>query len=137
MLTEEPPMTQNIERRRFERFETAPMYTTLSIRTMDETVFTRHGHAYDLSEGGARFELDVAIEPGTPVAMQIMLPASAIEAGDIGPGRAVFAIGNVVWCDISEPGPAKMAIAFTRFARDGDRERLLKPFKTRAMRRVA
>ncbi len=113
------------------------MYTTLSVRTMDETVFTRHGHAYDLSEGGARFELDVPIEPGTQIAIQIQLPESAIEGGDVGPGRAVFVIGNVVWCDIAEPGPAKMAVAFTRFARTGDRDRLLKPFQNGFMRRVA
>lgn len=130
-------MSQQIDRRRFERFETSPMYTTLSVRTLEENFFTRHGHAYDLSEGGSRFELDVPIEPGTAIAMRIMLPASAIEAGDIGPGQAIFAIGNVVWCDVSEPGPAKMAVAFTRFAREGDRDRLLKPLKTRSLRRVA
>jgi len=130
-------MAQPTERRRHERFATAPMYTTISVRTHEENGFSRHGHAYDISEGGVRFELDVPIDPGTPVAVQLALPAAAIAAGDTGPGRAVFALGNVVWCDISEPGPAIMAVAFTRFARDGDRERLLKPFKTGALRRVA
>lgn len=130
-------MSQHLERRQYERFSTSPMYTMISLRTMDEEVFTRHGHAYDLSEGGARFEMDVPIEPGTAVAVQIQLPQAAIAAGDIGPGRAVFVVGNIVWCDISEPGPAKMAIAFTRFVREGDRDRLLGPFKTGIMRRVA
>jgi hypothetical protein len=130
-------MSQSIERRAFERFATAPMYTTISARTLDELNFTRHGHAYDISEGGVRFELDAGIDPGTAVAVQISLPAAAMEAGDIGPGRAIFVIGNVVWCDDGEPGPCKLAVAFTRFARTGDRERLLRPFQTRSLRRVA
>jgi hypothetical protein len=128
-------MTQPIDRRRHERFATAPMYTTLSARTLDEAFFTRHGHAYDLSEGGARFELDEGIEPGTAIALRIVLPAAAVAPGDA--DRSIFVVGNVVWCDTEEPGPAKLAVAFTRFAREGDRERLLRPLKTRALRRVA
>ncbi len=130
-------MKQRIERRAFERFATAPMYTTISARTLEEQNFTRHGHAYDISEGGVRFELDEPIEPGTAVAVQISLPAAAFEAGDIGPGRAIFVVGNVVRCDIDEPGPCKLAVAFSRFARSGDRDRLLRPFQTRSLRRVA
>lgn len=130
-------MSQQIDRRRFERFATAPMYTTLSVRTMDESFFTRHGHAYDLSEGGARFELDEAVEPGTAVGLRILLPAWAVEDGDLGLSKAIFVVGNVVWCDTAEPGPAQMAVVFTRFAREEDRQRLLRPLKTRSLRRVA
>jgi hypothetical protein len=104
------------------------MYTGVSVRLMDNEKFTLEGHGYDVSEGGIQFELDRGIEPGTPVAMQIALPQS-FWGTDEGPGRAVFVFGNVVWADDSEPGPVRMAVVFTRFARAGDRERLLEPIQ--------
>jgi hypothetical protein len=94
------------------------------VRLLDSEQFTLEGHAYDISEGGIRFELDHPIAPGTPIAMQITLPISQAES-DIGPGRSVFVMGNVVWIDDSEPGPVQMALVVTRYARLGDRERLL------------
>lgn len=122
-----------IERRRFPRFEVKPMYTSVSVRLLDSERFTEEGHGYDISEGGCRFELDRAIAPGTGIAMQIMLPTMQNRIGGkvTGPGRAVFVFGNVVWLeDDAEPGPARMAVAFTRFARQGDRERLLGELRT-------
>lgn len=119
------PESMPSDRRRFARFRMPAAYTPVLVRLHDETVFVRAGHAYDISEGGIRFELDDPIEPGTPVAMQIELPRGVgpAEALD-GPGRAVFVMGNVVWTDDSEPGPVRMALAITRFARAGDQERL-------------
>lgn len=108
-------------RRTFDRYRVQPGYTPVSLRRLDCERFTLDGHAYDVSLGGVMFELDRGIDPGTPVALQITLPASV---GDIGPGRSVFVFGNVVWLDDSEPGPVRMAVAFTRFARAGDEERL-------------
>jgi hypothetical protein len=117
----EPPTN----RRKFNRFRLPPAYTPVSIRKMDAQEFTLAGHAYDISEGGIQFELDEPIAPGTPVAMQIELPRGQGAADDVdGPGRAVFILGNVVWIDDSEPGPVRMALAITRFARAGDQERL-------------
>jgi len=117
-------------RRRHTRFVTPPMYTGIAVRRMDEEHFRAEGHAYNLSEGGIQFELDDPIAPGTTVALRIDLPilhpgAHAAPA-DVGPGRAVFVIGNVVWIDDDAPsGPFRHAVAFTRFCRLGDRERLL------------
>ncbi len=122
-----------VNRRRHERFALSPMHTQIAVRPMDTDTFSFEGHAYDISEGGVQFELDRGFEPGTPIAMEITLPEGMMHA-DNGPGRAVFVMGNVVWLDDSEPGPVRMAMVVTRFARAGDRERL---FKKLALARVA
>jgi len=116
-----------INRRRFERFAVPAMYTPVRVRRLDEPVLARAGHAYDVSEGGARFELDDPIDPGTPIAIQIALPgAQEIRSEDAEPGRAVFVFANLIWVNEEDlPGPVRMAAAFTRFARAGDRERLM------------
>jgi hypothetical protein len=111
------------DRRRFPRFRLEAGYTELSVRFLDRETFDHHGHAYNISEGGVQFELDRGIEPGTSVAMQITLPTMAQEKC---PGRAIFVFANVIWLeDEDEPGPVRMAAVFSRFAREGDRERLL------------
>lgn len=109
------------ERRQFERFAVEPMYAPVRVRLLSDEHFTLEGHAYDVSEGGIQIELDRGIDPGTALAVEITLPA-----GSAGPGRAVFALGNVVWNMDDELGPARLAIAFTRFARAGDRDRLMR-----------
>lgn len=123
-------------RRRFERFAVDPMYAPVRVRMLDDEKFTLDGHTYDVSEGGIQLELDRGVDPGTAIAVEISLPA-----GSPGPGRAVFALGNVVWNSDDEPGPARIAIAFTRFARAGDRERLLAAispaFKAKQTRKAA
>lgn len=113
------------------------MYTPVSVRLLTDEKFSLEGHAYDICEGGAQFELDRGLEPGSPIALQITLPRSV--AGDeiTGPGRSIFVFGNVVWLDDSEPGPVRMAIAFTRFARAGDRERLLDSLTRQRVSRAA
>lgn len=131
-------MPQPIERRKHERFATAPMFTRICARTYDEAGFHRHGHAYDVSEGGVRFELDEPVEPGTPMEVQISLPVSVMmEQSEDSPPRPIYAMGRVVWCEASEPGPARMAIEFSCFAHDSDRDRLLRPLRTRRLPRVA
>lgn len=125
-----------IDRRRHPRFVLDPMYTSISARLMDSEKFTIEGNAYDISEGGLRFELDRAIAPGTKIALQITLPTWNQE--DIGPGRSVFVFANVVWLeDEDQPGPYKMAAVFTHFARAGDRERLLRQFASGRYRAAA
>jgi hypothetical protein len=112
------------DRRKHPRFVLPAMYTNLSIRLLSDDRFSIDGNAYDISEGGVRFEADRGVEPGTGVALQITLPS--MHSSDKGPGRAVFVFANIVWIeDEDEPGPVKMAAVFTRFARAGDRERLL------------
>lgn len=117
-------MTSPINRRKHERFIVPPMYTPICVRLLDDSNTTLDGHAYDVSESGIQFELDDAIPPGTPVAVQIMLPPGA----EHGPGRSIFVIANVVWltADPDEPGPRRMAAVFSSFARLGDRERLIR-----------
>jgi hypothetical protein len=126
----------NSNRRRFERLSLPAAYTPVQVRLLENEKFTLEGHAYDLSEGGCQFELDHPIAPGTPIAMQIELPTQFGEV-ETGPGRAVFVLGNVVWLDDSEPGPVRMAVAFTRFARAGDRERLEARLSRALSRRAA
>lgn len=119
------PVNNAQNRRRHARLSLPPMYTLCAVRLLDETQFRLEGHTYDISEGGIQFELDEPIAPGTQVAVQIFLPnklGNSFEPD--GPGRAIFVFGNVVWLDDSEPGPVRMAVAFTRFARAGDEERL-------------
>lgn len=111
------------ERRQHTRFTVMPMYTPLAVRLLDKDVFTIEGNAYDISEGGLRFEADRAIAPGTTVAMQITLPSMHRQTR--GPGRAVFVFANVVWLeDEEDPAPYKMAAVFKSFCRAGDQERL-------------
>ncbi|MGD9692982.1 MAG: PilZ domain-containing protein [Phycisphaerales bacterium] len=115
-------------RRRHDRFVVPPMYTPISVRTLDEDVFRWEGHAYDISEGGLQFECDRAFSPGSQLALKIELPGVGLTAQQMrgASGLPVFVMGNVVWLeDEDEPGPARMALAITRFARAGDRERLM------------
>jgi len=113
------------DRRAHVRYELPPMYSRVLLRTLDEDEFIWEGHAYDISEGGVRFELDRGIEPGTPVALRIDLPAALTERRVV--RRSAFVFANVVWLeDEDEIGPSRMAAVFTRFAREGDRELLLR-----------
>ena len=121
-----------LNRRRHERFCLLPMYTPVTIRVLDgEREF--QGHAYDISEGGVRFELDGPVAPGTPVALLVHL------AGEFQSEHMVIVHANIVWVDESpdEPGPVRMAAAFTRFARAGDRERLLRHLSSGRYARAA
>jgi len=130
--------TAECNRRRYERFQLAPMYKPISVRLLDSEHFTLDGHAYNISEGGIQFELDRGIEPGTPIALQVTLPNNHwTECPDLGPGRSIFVLGNVIWLDDDELGPARMAVVFTRFARAGDRERLLRQISGGRMQRAA
>src|SRR4051812_44330226 len=107
-----------INRRRFERFKLQPMYTSVTVSLTDNTAI--EGHSYDISEGGVQFELDEALPVGTPVAMEIKLPSRGQ------PQVCIEVLGNVIWADESEPGPVRMAAAFTAFAIPHDREVLLR-----------
>jgi len=97
------------------------MYTT--VRILDDNGETLcEGHAYDISEGGMRFELDDAMKPGSCVTICIDLP------GDTS-GKHVLATCNILWVeeeDLEQPGPVRMACSFTGFTGKGDAERLAK-----------
>ena len=116
-------MNQGSDRRQHDRFVMPSMYSRVRVRLLDSDEFEWEGHAYDISAGGIRFELDRGIEPGTKVAFQIDLPHTATERST--ERRSVFAFANVVWMEDEDiPGPVKLAAVFTRFALEGDEERL-------------
>ncbi len=118
-------MNEANDRRLHVRYELPAMYTRVMLRTLETDEFLWEGHAYDISEGGVRFELDRGIEPGTPVAMRIDLPASITERRT--ERRSAFVFANVVWLeDEDEIGPSRMAAVFTRFAREGDEALLMR-----------
>ena len=124
-----------VNRRQHERFLLEPGYTGAAARVHpDEQVFTRDGHVYDISEGGVCFEMDQAIEPGSTISLRIDLP---LNSGDIGPGRSVFVTGNVVWCEADEPGAVRMALAITRFDREGDKGRMMRALTSQRYLRAA
>lgn len=117
------------------------MYTPIRVRTMDEQSFKREGHAYDVSEGGLQIELDHPIAPGTPVAVELTLHGTQWE-DDSEPGmglsgRSIFLFGNVVWLDDEEAGPARIAIAITRFTRPGEHEKFVKQLYSGRLARAA
>lgn len=119
------PVNEHDERRAHPRYALSPMYTPIALRLTDDETFKYEGHAYDISRGGIRFELDRGIEPGTRVALRITLPNWGA-GGDIGPGRAVFAFANIVWIEDEDAvGPVRMAAVFTNFCRAGDERRLM------------
>ncbi len=127
-----------IDRRAFPRFQMNPGYTPVEARVHPDEVYTLSGHIYDISEGGVCFELDRPVEPGTTVSLRVTLPGPVTGNGqDIGPGRAVFLTGNVVWCDLDEPGASRMAVAVTRYDRAGDRERLIRALSAGRFLRAA
>jgi hypothetical protein len=49
----------------------------------------------------------------------------------------VFVFANVIWLAGDGAGPCRMAAAFTRFARAGDKERLIREFCTGRYARAA
>ena len=125
-----------VDRRTFPRFQLEPMYTPLAMSAGDNESFANEGHAYDISEGGVRFEAEQPVKPGTSVTLRITLPN--LNDHDLETNRTVLVTANVVWLeDEDEPGPYKMAAVFTHFARAGDRERLLRQFATGRYRAAA
>jgi hypothetical protein len=115
------------------------MYTALAIAAVgdqSEGAFANEGNAYDISEGGVRFEAELPIAPGSTVQMRITLPN--LSAHDLESNRTVLVTANVVWLeDEDEPGPYKMAAIFKSFALVGDRDRLLRHFATGRYRAAA
>ena len=83
------------DRRKFTRYSLPSMYSRVMVRRADSEEFCMDGHAYDISRGGIRFELDEAIEAGAEIAVRIDLPQTVCERST--ERRSVFAFANVVW----------------------------------------
>jgi len=128
-------MSMNISnRRQHERVSVAPMYTHVGV-SVPGVAEPLQGHSYDVSEGGVQIELDEAIAPGTMIGLEMVLPLlGTLRLAD--EERIVRVIGNVVWVDDSEPGPVRLAVAFTEFCSEADRARLVQQLRPR-MRRAA
>jgi hypothetical protein len=110
------------ERRRFARYTAEAMYSAVAVRAAfgshdddsddsDSCAVDLEGHLYDISLGGARFELDEAIPVGSCVTLALSLP---------GLGDAVEAEARIVrvFDELDDPGPRRMAVAFESFAGD-------------------
>lgn len=107
------------DRRRHTRFSLLPMYSRIVVQPLEQPQRLLEGHAYDLSEGGVRFDLDEPLAPGQRVAIRIDVPQTWAERST--QRRIIFAFANIVWVDDEDPfGPAQMAAIFTQFARAED-----------------
>lgn len=75
------------------------------------------GHAYDISLGGVRYELDLALPEGTCVEVEIQLP---------GASNPIRGSGQVVrvYDEADDPGPRRQAMRLDRFFSEIDRQRL-------------
>jgi len=124
------PVSRNItpatpsfsERRRHERYNLPSMYTEVKVRELEDTTFNITGHAYDLSLGGLRFELDTPLEPGAKVAVQLKLPGSTPAER-----KAIFAFATIVRVhedDLESLGPVRMACIFDAFCTPDAEKRL-------------
>jgi hypothetical protein len=98
------------------------MYSAIEVKLASDSQDGMAGHAYDISRGGVSFELDHAIEPGTPVYLRLSLPEwlQGLADGD-NDRTSVHVRGTVVWVDDDGvPGPVRMAAAFTSFDSVGE-----------------
>ena len=127
-------MSTLLNRRQFQRFILRPMYAPVSVRTIDGSV-NAEGHAYDISEGGVRFEADHRFPIGTSVALHITLPTE--DGADLGPGHTIVAFATIAWNEEEdEHPPFRCAATFTSFAHLADRDRLVRAFSTGRYRLV-
>ena len=128
-------MTSGRERRRFPRYLLPSMYTNVVVRRTDEEAFGPGGHAYDVSVGGMRFELDEPLEVGANIVVRIELPGA-----DPADAEPVYASGRVVWLeedDLEHAGPVRMACVFQDFARPEDQDRLVRRLSSGRFSRAA
>ena len=102
------------EQRRHPRYEVDPMYTSVTAERTDGSdreplePHKLEGHAYDISLGGMRFELDEALPAGARVAVEVALP------GCVQPIRATARVVRV-FSAVDDPGPRRMAVEFETF----------------------
>lgn len=111
------------ERRQFERFSLPAMFTTVHVtRVVDGAMCVLDGHAYDISAGGIRVELDDRLELGEMVNVELTLPLHLADE----PSHVTF-LGRAVWSNDTDddPGPVRSAIEIFRFFDQEGRDRLL------------
>jgi hypothetical protein len=109
------------------------MYSAIEVKLASDAREAMAGHAYDISRGGVSFELDRAIEPGTPVYLKLSLPEwlQGLADGE-SDTVSVHVRGTVVWTDDDGvAGPVRMAAAFTSFESVGEYALLDQTLKVR------
>lgn len=111
--------TSTMDRRNAERFRLETALVRVVVGAHGHTPETKggfEGHAYDLSDGGVRVELDAPLPVGTPVDVEMHFP---------GLGTPVHMVGAVarLFDEIDDPGPRRMGI-HARGATPADEARL-------------
>ena len=108
---------RSTDKRRHPRYRLDAPYTFVRIRLPGQRHFELTGHAYDVSRGGLRFELDDALPAGQRIDMELTLPKL---------GRTPLrARGRVVRLhDPDELGPIRMGAVFTTMRSSADQRRL-------------
>ncbi len=110
------PMNES-DQRQYPRYPLPAAYTAVRVRRAGEADYAHEGHAYDISMGGVRFELDEALDAGEHVDLAITLPGRS--AGE------VHAHGVMVRMhDPEEVGPVRMGLCFDGLASEADRREL-------------
>ena len=107
-----------IERRTSPRVQLSPMHSPVTIQHVEDLSLSNlEGHAYDISETGVRLEIDIPVEVGSTLALNMGLPGQTTD---------MFVAGKVVWINDEEddPGPRRLAMRFTDFLSNGDKTRL-------------
>ena len=125
------PAAEPFEHRAQPRLRLQPMYSSVTVqRVQGLTLQSIDGHAYDISLSGVRLELDEPMAVGERLAICLRLP---------GEPHSIFASGRVVWTHDTndDPGARRLALQFTRFLSDTDRERLVRYLGTEPQRMAA
>lgn len=109
--------TAQHEQREYPRLKLPVGYAAIRARRDGRRTFALSGHAYDLSWGGLRFELDEPIAVGEPLEVELDLP-----------GDSAHPVRLRVVCvrhpDPDEVGPARIAAAIVALPSEVDRQTL-------------
>ncbi|MGI9013852.1 MAG: PilZ domain-containing protein [Phycisphaerales bacterium] len=111
-----------LNRRQFERFSVAPMYTEVKVQRIDDGRMSElSGYAYDLSEGGLRIELEDRLDIGEHVNVSLRLPGEAENDPQI------HLACEMVWINDEDDDPVmpRMALRVLRYLSDDSRRRLI------------
>lgn len=102
------------DKRQFPRRSLPVGYAEVRVRRSGKQRFSLTGHAYDISAGGVRFELDHGLDDGEEVDIRVVLPGRE--------PHEVRAHGSVVrFHDPGEAGPVRMGMTFMEMTNPADR----------------
>ena len=93
------------DQREHTRYALNAPYTSVAVRREGDADYVHVGHAYDISRGGMRVELDTQLEKGERVDMKVSLPGEQV--------IQIHASGVMVRLhDEDELGPVRMGLQF-------------------------